>query len=185
MSIVSSKRVWAIGGVILLCALGFVGGLMVGYDHAITVEVTPMIQENHSNLGKLDNEIQLLNSQLDQMRQMNQYLKNEISRAISEHTLIGVASWYGIGDGCGLVTATGERFDINKFTVAHKTIPLGTYVIVKNLKTGKQAFGILNDRGPYITGRDFDLSWSMAEYLGFEHTGLTEVEVIILGKRQG
>lgn len=184
MSIVSSKRVWAIGGVILLCALCFVGGMLVGHDKAITSEVAPMLQANRTHFTGLDDQIKNLNARIDQQQKIINELMNNIKHAISENTIRGVASWYGKGDGCGLVTATGEAFDINKFTVAHKTLPLGTYVIVRNKKTGKQAFGIINDRGPYIKGRDFDLSWSLAVYLGFEKQGITQVEVILLGKRQ-
>ena len=184
MSILSSKKVWAIVGVILLCATCFVLGAMTGHDQVIMKQVMPITLANRDHLSTLNQKIKDMQVRVQQNEVEIQFLKEAINKAIAEHTIKGVASWYGIGDGCGLVTATGERFDISKFTVAHKTLPLGTYVIVRNCKTGKQAFGIINDRGPYIKGRDFDLSWSMAEYLGFTGKGLARVEVIILGRRQ-
>lgn len=177
MRILSSKTTWTLVGVLVLCAVSFVVGTLVGWDKAIADEVVPIVSENKERLATLDKEIQELTAQVEQLQQ--------IQEALSENTLVGVASWYGIGDGCGLVTATGERFNVNKFGVAHKTLPLGTYVLVKNLVTGKQAFGIINDRGPYIKGRDWDLTYGMAEYLGFTKAGLTKVQVLILGRKQG
>ena len=184
MSIVSSKKVWAIMGVVLLCSVCFTVGWMAGHDQVITNQVVPMVQANKTHLSNLDQKIKDLQGRIRLNESDILALKDAINKAIAEHTLTGVASWYGKGDGCGLITATGETFDIQKFTVAHKTLPLGTYVIVRNRKTGKQAFGIINDRGPYIKGRDFDLSWSLAEYLGFTEKGLARVDVIILGRRQ-
>ena len=82
----------------------------------------------------------------------------------------GTASWYGPGFH-GRLTASGERFDQNQLTAAHKTLPLGTHVAVYNPRTGKQVVVRINDRGPYIRGRLIDLSRAAAKALGMMSRG--------------
>lgn len=67
------------------------------------------------------------------------------------------ASWYG-AEFQGLSTASGEPFDRLSLTAAHRTLPLGTRVVVTNLKNGKSVEIRVNDRGPFVSGRDIDLS---------------------------
>lgn len=86
----------------------------------------------------------------------------------------GVASWYGPGFH-GRKTANGERFDMNEMTAAHKTLPFGTRVLVKNPRTGKQVVVRINDRGPYARGRVIDLSKAAAIKLGLKHRGHDKV----------
>lgn len=69
----------------------------------------------------------------------------------------GHASFYG-GRLHGSMTASGERFDQNAFTAAHKKLPLGSIVRVTNPSNGKSAIVRINDRGPYVKGRVIDLS---------------------------
>mgnify|MGYP001041466847 CR=1 FL=1 len=69
----------------------------------------------------------------------------------------GLASWYG-GKFQGRRTASGEIFDTNQFTAAHKTLPLGTYVKVTHLENGQSIIVRVNDRGPFVSGRVIDLS---------------------------
>ncbi|TRZ75700.1 MAG: septal ring lytic transglycosylase RlpA family protein [Deltaproteobacteria bacterium] len=86
------------------------------------------------------------------------------------------ASWYG-QPYHNKLTASGQRFDMNKNTLAHKTLPLGTKVRLVNPDNGKSAEGIVNDRGPYINGRDVDVSYAMAKQLGFVKKGVTKLDI--------
>ena len=88
----------------------------------------------------------------------------------------GVASWYG-EPFHGRKTANGERFDKNRLSAAHTTLPLPSLVEVTNLENGKRLVLRVNDRGPFVGDRVIDLSEAAAEELGFKEQGLAEVEV--------
>lgn len=91
----------------------------------------------------------------------------------------GVASWYG-KEFDGRPTASGEIFDMNALTAAHRTLPLGTTVRVTCLDTDREAVLTLNDRGPFIQGRILDCSYGAAKALGFAGMGLARVRVEVL-----
>jgi rare lipoprotein A len=91
-------------------------------------------------------------------------------------TEIGHASWYGPGFH-GKKTASGESFDQNEFTAAHRTLPLGSKVRVTNLTNHKSVDVEINDRGPYVAERIIDLSRAAARELGMLEDGLTRVRV--------
>jgi rare lipoprotein A len=86
----------------------------------------------------------------------------------------GGASWYGPGFH-GRTAASGERFDQNAMTAAHKTLPFGTMVRVTDQRTGKSINVKINDRGPYHGSRIIDLSKAAATKLGFRDAGTTKV----------
>jgi 3D (Asp-Asp-Asp) domain-containing protein len=86
------------------------------------------------------------------------------------------ASWYGTGHHNKL-TASGQRFNMHKNTLAHRTLPLGTRVRLVNPANGMFAEGVVNDRGPYIKGRDVDVSYEMAKQLGFVKKGIMMLEI--------
>ena len=92
---------------------------------------------------------------------------------------VGLASWYG-KDFDGKLTASGVPFDSNKISSAHKTIPLGSKILVQNMENKKQIEVIVNDRGPYIKGRILDLSEKGAELLGYKQEGLTHVGIKVI-----
>jgi len=92
---------------------------------------------------------------------------------------VGEASWYGPGFS-GRKTASGDVFDEEKFTAAHKTIPLGSRARVTNLANGKSIEVEINDRGPYVHGRIIDLSQAAAHALGIIHRGTAKVRVDVL-----
>ena len=94
-------------------------------------------------------------------------------------TEIGVASWYG-AERQASPTASGELFDMNKLTGAHRELPLGTLVRVTNLRNHKTTQLKINDRGPGSPRRLIDLSWAAAQHLGFLTQGLTLVEVEVV-----
>ena len=88
------------------------------------------------------------------------------SKAAQKPFQVGNASWYG-KQFHGKTTASGEDFDMFEFTAAHRTLPLGTFVKVTNLKNGKWIVVRVNDRGPYVGDRIMDLSYSAARMLNF------------------
>jgi rare lipoprotein A len=88
----------------------------------------------------------------------------------------GVASWYGPGFH-GKRTASGERFDQNELTAAHRQLPLGAEVKVTNLENGRSITVAINDRGPYVGGRVIDLSKAAAQRLGIVEDGLAKVRI--------
>lgn len=77
--------------------------------------------------------------------------------------------------------ANGRRMDPNDDNAAHKTLPLGTRALVKNLENGRSAVVTIEDRGPHVPGRIVDLSPATAEEIGLERRkGLAKVEVVPL-----
>lgn len=92
----------------------------------------------------------------------------------------GVASWYG-PKFQGRRTSSGETFDMNRMTAAHRTLPLPTYVEVTNLENGRKAIVRVNDRGPFKKGRLIDLSYVAAVKLGIVATGTAKVRVRAVG----
>lgn len=99
---------------------------------------------------------------------------------------VGQASWYG-GYHHGRPTSTGERFDMNALTAAHKTLPLPSLVEVTNRANGRRVILRVNDRGPFVDGRIIDLSRGAAEELGLLQQGVGDVRVRYVGRapRQG
>ena len=94
------------------------------------------------------------------------------------YDVTGTASWYG-DKFHGKPTATGETYDMNDLTAAHKTLPLNSMLHVTNVENGKTLMVRLNDRGPFIGDRIIDLSKASAQALGI--TGLGEVRVQYAG----
>jgi len=95
-----------------------------------------------------------------------------------EYDEVGVASYYGGRDIFhGRPTATGEIFDMNEVTAAHKTLPLPCIVEVTNLDNGRQIQLKVNDRGPFVEGRIIDVSQRTAQLLGFHGKGTAKVRV--------
>jgi len=99
------------------------------------------------------------------------------ARAFSQR---GKASWYG-RKFHGRKTASGEIYNMYAMTAAHKTLPLGTYVRVHNLKNNRKIDVRINDRGPFIRGRIIDLSYTAAKKLGIVGSGTAPVEIVALG----
>lgn len=88
----------------------------------------------------------------------------------------GLASWYGPRFH-GRRTASGERFDSQGLTAAHRTLAFGTRVCVRSAITGKTVVVRINDRGPFAAGRVIDLSQGAAEELGMIGLGIKPVEL--------
>ncbi len=96
----------------------------------------------------------------------------------------GIASWYG-KKFHGRRTASGEIFDMYRKSAAHKILPLGTHVLVTNLRNGKKIVVRINDRGPFVKGRVIDLSYAAAKAIGLVGPGTAPVRVVALGKEVG
>jgi Lytic transglycolase len=89
------------------------------------------------------------------------------------------SSWYG-EDFDGLPTATGEPYDMYGATAAHPTLPLGSLVLVTNTRNHRSEVVRINDRGPYVEGRELDVSYEVARNLGFDQRGLAKVRLELL-----
>jgi rare lipoprotein A (peptidoglycan hydrolase) len=94
-------------------------------------------------------------------------------------SLYGVASWYG-KPSHGRKTASGAIYDMGGYSVAHKSLPLGTFVIIQNLENDRWCVAVVNDRGPYIDGRDWDVSAAVAGRLGMTWKGIVPAKVRII-----
>jgi rare lipoprotein A len=92
--------------------------------------------------------------------------------------ITGMASFYWQGQR----TATGERFNPEGMTAAHRTLPFGTRVRVTHLGNGRSVDVRINDRGPFIGGRIIDLSRGAAGVLGMQNQGVARVKMTVLGR---
>jgi rare lipoprotein A len=88
----------------------------------------------------------------------------------------GFASFYTEGT----QTASGERFDTHELTAAHPTLPFGTRLHVTNVATGQSVTVRVNDRGPFVPGRDVDVSYAAAERLGMVGPGIAKVKLDVV-----
>lgn len=79
----------------------------------------------------------------------------------------GKASWYSSGK----KTASGEKYNPNGYSVAHRTLPFGTHVQLTNPQNGNKIVAIVNDRGPFVRSREIDVSRGVAKSLGFINKG--------------
>lgn len=127
------------------------------------------------NLNHLEpDNIQLTDLSIEEIPSIASVKKTETNTSVSIQK--GLASWYGT-QFHGRKTASGARFDMHALTAAHRTLPLGTYVKVTNLKNGKTVVVKINDRGPYAGKRILDLSLAAANVLNFRERGETTVTI--------
>jgi rare lipoprotein A len=103
---------------------------------------------------------------------------NSVNKSVLNYTDKGtmIASWYG-PKFHGKLTANGETYDQMAFTAAHKQLKFGTLLKITNLRNNKSVIVRINDRGPYIPGRNLDLSKASALALGMMHKGVVKVKV--------
>ena len=92
----------------------------------------------------------------------------------------GIASWYG-NKFHNRRTSSGDGYNMHAMTAAHKTLPLSSYVKIKNLDNGKEAVVRVNDRGPFGHNRLIDVSYAAATKLGMLPKGIARVEIQSLG----
>jgi peptidoglycan lytic transglycosylase len=99
--------------------------------------------------------------------------KNAAEAQVASH---GVASFYTEGT----QTASGEKFDTQELTAAHRTLPFGTRLRVTNVTTGQSVTVRVNDRGPFVPGRVVDVSYAAAETLGMVGGGIAKVKLDVV-----
>ncbi len=95
----------------------------------------------------------------------------------------GTASWYG-KDFHGRRTSNGEIYNMYSMTAAHKTLPMNTVLMVKNLHNDRKTIVRINDRGPFVKGRIIDLSYSAAKNLDLVGKGVAKVKIVALTEDQ-
>lgn len=100
---------------------------------------------------------------------------------IPEGAQRGIASWYG-PEFHGKVTASGEVFNMYEYTCAHREYPFGTKLRVVNLENKKEVICTVNDRGPFVLGRDLDLSYIAAKKIDMLKAGTAEVLMQPIGR---
>lgn len=98
------------------------------------------------------------------------------SNTVNKFKQSGLASWYG-RQFHGKKTASGERFDMNALTAAHRSLPLNCYVKVTNKTNGKSVVVRINDRGPFHGNRVLDLSYGAAKAIGITQSGTGNVTI--------
>ena len=103
-------------------------------------------------------------------------LNNVASNTVRRFSQTGVASWYG-RQFHGRPTASGETYDMNALTAAHRTLPLNCYIRVTNNNNGKSVVVKVNDRGPFHGNRVVDLSYGAAKLLGITNQGTAKVNI--------
>ena len=102
--------------------------------------------------------------------------RGEVERPAVE---TGYASYYG-GEFEGRRTASGERYEGDELTAAHRTLPFGTRIRVTHVASGRSVTCRVNDRGPHKKGRIVDLSYRAAEVLGMLREGVSKVTLEVL-----
>ena len=107
---------------------------------------------------------------------MIEKLNTVASNTVRKFTQNGVASWYG-RQFHGRKTASGETFDMNAMTAAHRSLPLNCYIRVTNKDNGKSVVVKVNDRGPFHGNRVLDLSYAAAKQLGMSSAGTGNVSI--------
>lgn len=103
-------------------------------------------------------------------------LNSVASNTVRRFTQTGVASWYG-RQFHGRKTASGDTFDMNALTAAHRSLPLNCYIRVTNKDNGKSVVVKVNDRGPFHGNRVLDLSYGAAKRLGITNSGTAKVSI--------
>lgn len=103
-------------------------------------------------------------------------LNTVASNTVRKFTQSGTASWYG-RQFHGRKTASGETFDMNAMTAAHRSLPLNCYIRVTNKNNGKSVVVKVNDRGPFHGNRVLDLSYGAAKQIGLTNSGTGSVSI--------
>lgn len=142
-------------------------------------------QDNASSLVKAAREpvslaAGVLTSQVNLSSHQNDDVLGQLtavaSNTVNRFKQTGLASWYG-RQFHGKKTASGERFDMNAMTAAHRSLPMNCYVRVTNKDNGKSVVVRINDRGPFHGNRVLDLSYGAAKAIGITEKGVGNVTI--------
>ena len=111
--------------------------------------------------------------------QIQEKVKPVVKPVKTRKSQVGKASWYGrIFQ--HKPTASGEPYDMDQLTAAHRTLPLGSWIKITNLKNDRSVVVRINDRGPVLKNRIIDLSYSAAKMLGMGHDGVDPVRLEVV-----
>ncbi|MEB3753983.1 septal ring lytic transglycosylase RlpA family protein [Acinetobacter sp. MD2(2019)] len=103
-------------------------------------------------------------------------LNTVASNTVRRFSQTGIASWYG-RQFHGRKTASGDTFDMNALTAAHRSLPLNCYIRVTNKDNGRSVVVKVNDRGPFHGNRVLDLSFAAAKQIGLTNSGTAKVSI--------
>jgi rare lipoprotein A (peptidoglycan hydrolase) len=138
--------------------------------------LTPSV--NPTTVAKMSNP-----DQVETSLQGNSSFDSSIPKTKDRHKPLAVwqciTGWYG-DDFDGQPTANGETYDMYATTAAHPTLPLGSIIRVVNTRNHRSQIVRINDRGPFVEGRELDVSYEVARRLGFDNRGLAKVRVELL-----
>lgn len=118
----------------------------------------------------------LKTSKVEKEKDVLERLSAVASNTVSKFSQTGVASWYG-RQFHGKKTASGEIFDQNALTAAHRSLPMNCYIKVTNKSNGKSVVVKVNDRGPFTGNRVVDLSYAAAKQIGIVNSGTGNVVI--------
>jgi rare lipoprotein A len=110
--------------------------------------------------------------------QPHHYSTQSISK-IEEGIASVYSSWF-----YGRKTASGNRLNLNEFTIAHRSLPFGTVVLLQNKRNGKIVKAIVTDRGPYVRGRIVDATYAVAKSLGMIKDGIVPIMLSVVDSHQ-
>jgi len=158
--------------------IGFLFGLPIGFWIRSEIRAEPII------MGPAQ-ELPIAGSLTASPGDIAQAFRDEALAAAPEvRGMIITASYYG-DEFHGRPTANWkdrESFDMSAMTAAHRSLPIGTVVFLENLKNGRFAMARINDRGPYVKGRELDVSKAVAAELGMLDDGIVAVRIKVLRK---
>ena len=156
-------------GISIFVAVAFIGGYTLGAVVASRAsEQIAALQEPAGPSPDLTGLEARVESALDEIRTLYQGASV-------------IASWYG-APYHGRRAADGSIYNMNEHTVAHRTAPLGVFVILENRDNGKYAVAKITDRGPYVNGRTLDVSFRLAQELGMVEQGLAVLRMTVVGR---
>lgn len=124
----------------------------------------------HKTMGKLEHKVK-----------PKEHKPSKSTNRTNYNTMTGIASYYGPGFH-GKKTSSGEIFNQNALTAAHRTIPLNSYINVTNLKNHKSVVVRVNDHGPKLKSRILDISVAGAKALGFIKNGIVPVSLQVVNR---
>lgn len=146
-----------------------------GIKNPNLIQVGQVLNLLTGNSGKLENPTQPVPVKTPQGRKTPTAYAHEKSVSAQAGTLV-VASWYGANH-AGKPMANGRPFDMYADTVAHRTLPMGTKLHLTNPANGRSAQVEVTDRGPFIKGRNLDVSYGVARKLGMVEVGVTKLRM--------
>ncbi len=178
------KKILAISQLFLVGIISFQGlaslnGLdfVLNNDYLMKNKNVELKLANYQNIESIKD---IYNLKLVQKEEMAEESGEEVASSKPDDYFYAVASWYGPGFH-GRKMANGQVFNMyDENVVAHKSLPFGTKIEIINPKNDLVLYAVVKDRGPYIKGRDFDLSYAGAEKLGMVDKGVEKLKVRII-----